>query len=102
MEEELMFLAYERGVNLSRPVKKKPVTNLGPRQAPPLRHIGHIVIWEGNYTSDINSIGEDAEKINQKPNLPCSSTQAIAIHNAGEGGGRGPVSPPVEPGFGAL
>ena len=54
-----MHKAYESAENLSRPAKKikKPVTNLSLQQAPPLRHIGLIVIWEGNYKSDTFNIG---------------------------------------------
>jgi len=43
--------------NLPSTHKKKPVTNKSLQQAPPLRHIGRIVIWEGNYRPDIFNIG---------------------------------------------
>jgi len=36
---------------------KKPVANRSPQQALPLRHIGLVVIWEGNYKPDIFNIG---------------------------------------------
>jgi hypothetical protein len=37
--------------------KKKPVADRSPQQALPLRHIELVVIWEGNYKSDIFNIG---------------------------------------------
>jgi hypothetical protein len=36
---------------------KKPAANRSSQQAPPLRHIGLVVIWEGNYKPDIYNIG---------------------------------------------
>ena len=47
----------KRGERIYWNCKKKPVTNQGLQQAPPLRHIGLIVIWEGNYRPDILFIG---------------------------------------------
>jgi hypothetical protein len=53
-----------------RDIKKtgrKPRLAAGPC---PLRHTGHIVIWEGNYTSGIFNIGSGGpflEKISQNP-----------------------------------
>jgi len=37
--------------------QKKRAARLVSDSSMPLRHIGTIVIWEGNYNPDINSIG---------------------------------------------
>jgi hypothetical protein len=44
---------------------KKPAANLSLQPALPLRHIGIIVIWEGNYNPDIFNIGENFENLNK-------------------------------------
>jgi hypothetical protein len=45
-------------IKLIAVIKKKPAANQRFSAGPcPLRHIGNIVIWEGNYTSDIFNIG---------------------------------------------
>jgi hypothetical protein len=43
--------------------KKKPAANRSPQPALPLRHIGYIVIWEGNYRSDILNIGQEGQNL---------------------------------------
>ena len=50
--------------------EKKPAANQSLQQAPPLRHIGHIVIWEGNYKPDINNIGQDGQNFNREKDSP--------------------------------
>jgi hypothetical protein len=46
-----------RGQVPAKHIKKRPLRTRGSAPALPLRHIGNIVIWEGNYKSDILNIG---------------------------------------------
>jgi hypothetical protein len=39
---------------------KKELSEIASNSSMPLRHIGVIVIWEGNYNPDITSIGRMA------------------------------------------
>jgi len=43
----------------SKPYPKKELFDFESNSSMPLRHIGVIVIWEGNYNPDIKSIGRD-------------------------------------------
>lgn len=52
--------------------KKRPALNRSSKPAMPLRHIGHIVIWEGNYMLDIYNIGGDRQNFNKKSVRTCS------------------------------
>jgi hypothetical protein len=45
----------------------KPKFETGPC---PVRHIGNIVIWEGNYTSDIFNIGNGLPILEKKSKYP--------------------------------
>ena len=71
---------------------KKPVTNRSLQQAPPLRHIGHVVIWEGNYRSDINNIGIAQEYLKENTIIRAFSKTLLVLEKAFE-------KPALEPVF---
>jgi hypothetical protein len=65
-----MLPAWGRGIGLSTvgmgAKNKKPVTNQRFVTGLPLGHIGTIVMWEGNYRSNIYNIGKNPENFNKK------------------------------------